>query len=101
VGGGLIGSVLGGILGLMIGILVNDVAEPGLSATPHVSPVLLMVAGGLIGVIAIGIIASFTGANVADAERNEVSHESYAVMMTGTEDEFIEATRIIRGADEH
>ena len=95
--GGLLGGILGSILGLMIGIIVNDIAEPGLNATPHVSPILLMVGGGLIGAIAIGIIASLTGVNVADPKKDVAKRqEVHAVIVTGSHDQFMEATRIMQ-----
>jgi hypothetical protein len=99
INGGVIGALLGGLLGLMIGILVNDISEPGLSATPHVSPVLLMVAGGGVGAIALGIIASLTGSRVASTP--EEGAKSHAVVVTGTGEEFIKATQIIQSIGEH
>jgi hypothetical protein len=98
-GGGAIGALLGGVLGLIFGLLVNDVSKPGLSATPHVSPVLLMVAGGGIGAIALGVIASLTGSRVASPQAEGAT--SHAVVVTGTEGEFIKATQIIQSIGEH
>jgi predicted lipid-binding transport protein (Tim44 family) len=94
--GGLTGGILGSLLAFVFAILVNSAASEA-NATPHVSTFLLALGGGLIGAIAMGILASFTGANVVAPDRNQPEPEAvHAVKMTGTQEQFVEATRIIQ-----
>jgi hypothetical protein len=98
--GVLTGSVLGGLLGLIFSIMVNGTATDA-NATPHVSTLLLTLGGGIVGAIAVGILASFTGANVAATDHNEPEPETvHAVKLTGTQEQFVEATRIIQNGSD-
>jgi uncharacterized membrane protein len=99
--GGITGGLLGCIIGLLFGLMVNGISEPGINATPHVSIALLVLGGGLVGAIAMGIIASFVGANVVNSRSKDQKQplnpqEVHALKVTGTQDEFVEATRIIQ-----
>jgi hypothetical protein len=98
--GGLTGGLLGSLLGFTLAILVNAAASDA-NATPHVSAFLMALGGGLIGAIAMGILASFTGANVVDDDRNQPQPEAiHAVKMTGTQEQFVTATRMIQNGEQ-
>jgi uncharacterized protein YcfJ len=98
-GGAVMGAVVGGSGGLMMGLLANAVAEPGVTAVPQSSLLMMTVLGALIGAIAIGIVASITGSRVGNTQKTQTAPEEvHVVVIDGSEEQFVQASRIVESA---
>lgn len=101
IGGAIAGGVLGSLVGLLISLsaLKFPDANPLAGSNPILSTVVAILAGGVVGVGAFGLIGALSGVNVPKEETSEDQQrlsQRYLVTIQGTEDELMQAKEILR-----
>jgi hypothetical protein len=99
--GGTAGAIVGAALGITIGLSLNLIVEslPDANLSINLSPLLIVIIGGVLGSLALGLIGAISSGQVPKTytgiDEDSTSFE-YGLIITGKEEDLDQAKQILR-----
>lgn len=97
-GGAVAGAVFGAAAGFLLSMVAKGLPEQSI-ATLYLNPLMMTLAGGAIGTIAMGLLGAASGVNVPKTESSSEQDrptDKYLLHVKGTVDEIRRAAEVLR-----
>lgn len=98
--GGIAGAIVGAVLGITIGLSINliIVSIPDASISINLSPLLIVIFGGVLGALALGLIAAISSQQVSQTYAGideDSTNFDYGLIITGNREDLDRAKQIL------